>query len=149
MHRTLGIHIGHHASCAVVADGRLVAAVQQERISRRKYDGLDVLTSAVPVEACLAAAGIGIDDVDAIVTSFQALSPGGVGLRKPIVTADFDAFDPFDPRHVVISHHRAHALCAVGSAGWEKAAALVVDLADRPRRPAQTSSCRMRSSPVS
>ncbi len=129
MHRTLGIHIGHHASCALVVDGHLVSAVQQERVTRRKYDGLDFLTSAVPVAACLGAAGIGIGEVDAIVTSFQALSPGGIGFRKPIVSADFDAFDPFDPRHVVISHHRAHALCAVGSAGWESAAALVVDLA--------------------
>lgn len=61
----LGIHPGYHDACAALyEDYRLVAAVAQERLTRRKIDG-----GRVPVEAideCLAVAGITRRDIDAV-----------------------------------------------------------------------------------
>lgn len=129
MRYSLGIHIGHDASCAIVADGRLVAAVQEERISRLKHAGEEMLSNRLPVAACLRAAGITLADVSVIVSSFQSASPGGVGLQHPAIEPGFNLFDPFDRRHYVASHHLAHALCAFGSSGYDDATVLVCDQA--------------------
>ncbi|MEV5410105.1 carbamoyltransferase C-terminal domain-containing protein [Thermopolyspora sp. NPDC052614] len=130
----LGIHCGHESSCAVVRDGRLVAAIQQERVTRRKYDGQECLSARLPIHETLAAAGAAIDDVDVIVSSFQAAGPSAVGLHRPLVSADFDAFDPFDPRHFVVSHHLAHAASAAYTSGFTTATVLVSDLAGTTSR---------------
>jgi carbamoyltransferase len=69
----LGIHSGHHASCAVVHNGVLVAAIEQERITRVKHDGQEGLSNRLPVRECLKAAGATLDDVDAIVCVLAAM----------------------------------------------------------------------------
>ncbi len=60
--RILGISAFYHDSAAaLIEDGRIVAAAQEERFSRRKYD------SGYPAQAiayCLAEAGIGLGDVE-------------------------------------------------------------------------------------
>jgi carbamoyltransferase len=126
---SLGIHIGHDSACAIVADGKVIAATQQERHTRRKHDGHIALNSGLPIAEVLSIAGISMSEVTTIVTSYQSVCPGGVGLQHPMWTSEFDAYDPFDPRHFVVSHHLAHAMCAYGSAGFESAACLVCDLA--------------------
>lgn len=55
----------HDAAAALVIDGRIAAAAEQERFSRRKHDP-SLPVSAV--EACLeTAAGVTARDVDAVV----------------------------------------------------------------------------------
>lgn len=134
MTTVLGIHCGHEASCAVVRDGVVVAAIQQERVTRTKYDGQECLSNRLPVPAVLAAAGASLADVDVIVSSFQAAGPAAVGLQRPLFTRDFDHFDPFDERHFVVSHHLAHAACAAGLSGFGAAAVLVSDSAGTSSR---------------
>lgn len=126
---TLGIHLGHHSSCAVVSDGVLIGGIQQERVTRKKHDGFDVLTNSLPIHECLEASQVSLDDIDFIVSSFQSVSPGGCGLHQPLIAPNFALFDPFDKRHVVISHHLAHAYCAYGLSGFENSAVVVADLA--------------------
>jgi carbamoyltransferase len=128
MSLALGLHNGHHASCAIVRDGVLVAAMQLERVSRIKADAKEALSNAMPVAACLKAASATLADIDIIVSSFQAASPGGVGLHRPLVESGFSLFDPFDARHFVASHHLAHALSSFGTSGFTDAAVLVCDL---------------------
>ncbi|SEO01383.1 carbamoyltransferase C-terminal domain-containing protein [Cryobacterium luteum] len=125
----LGIHCGHEASCAVVEDGILLAAIQQERVTREKYDGQECLSNRLPVRETLAAAGRSLDEVDVIVSEFQAVGVAGVGLQRPLFTADFDLFDPFDSRHWVVSHHLAHAASTVFASGFSTATVLVSDSA--------------------
>ncbi|HEX6370898.1 MAG TPA: carbamoyltransferase C-terminal domain-containing protein [Longimicrobium sp.] len=124
----LGIHAGHDAACALVRDGVVVAALAQERVTRIKHDGQESLSNRLPAAQCLATVGATLRDVDVIVSSFQAASPGGIGLHRPLVEPGFDLFDPGDPRHFVISHHQAHALGALGLSGCGDAAVLVCDL---------------------
>ncbi|MFC9908778.1 carbamoyltransferase C-terminal domain-containing protein [Streptomyces sp. NPDC059862] len=130
----LGIHCGHESSCAVVRDGVLLAAIQQERVTRRKYDGQEALTNRLPVREVLAAAGLALEDVDVIVSSFQAAGPSGVGLQRPLVSSSFDLFDPFDERHQVVSHHLAHAASALYASGFPEATVLVSDSAGTSSR---------------
>lgn len=134
MTTVLGIHCGHEASVAVVRDGVLLAALQQERVTRTKYDGQECLSNRLPVPQVLAAAGTTLDEVDVIVSSFQAAGPSAVGLQRPLFTADFDHFDPFDQRHLVVSHHLAHAACAAGLSGFDTCAVLVSDSAGTTSR---------------
>ncbi|MFI6662025.1 carbamoyltransferase [Streptomyces sp. NPDC050523] len=59
---------GHDSSAALVIDGKLVAAVEEERLNREKK------TSKFPVNAmrwCLESAGITFDDVDTFAFSWQ------------------------------------------------------------------------------
>ncbi len=134
MTTVLGIHCGHEASCSVVRDGRLLSAIQQERVTRRKYDGQEFLSNRLPIQEALSLAGTTIDEVDVIVSSFQAAGPSGVGLQRPLFSSVFEAFDPFDPRHYVISHHLAHAASTVYPAGLREATVLVSDSAGTTSR---------------
>jgi len=62
----LGVHSGYHDACAALYDGyRLVAAVAQERMTRRKIDGGRVPTEAI--DECLAIAGAARKEVGALV----------------------------------------------------------------------------------
>ncbi len=63
--RILGISAFYHDSAAaLVADGRIVAAAQEERFSRKKHDARFPRHA---VEYCLTEAGIGLGDVDYVV----------------------------------------------------------------------------------
>lgn len=130
----LGIHCGHESSCAVVRDGQVLAAVQQERVTGRKYDGQEFLSTRLPIIETLEAAGVDSDDVDVIVSSFQAVGPSAVGLQRPLISPGFDAFDPLDERHHVVSHHLAHAASAYYLSGHSRATVLVSDSAGTTSR---------------
>src|SRR5688572_25411159 len=61
----LGISCHYHdAAAALLADGRLIAAAQEERFSRRKHDPA---FPAQAIEFCLAEAGLGAGDHDYVV----------------------------------------------------------------------------------
>src|SRR3954469_22322304 len=75
--RVLGINaIFHDPSAALIVDGRIVAAAEEERFSRRKHGKRPVPFSAweLPELAaawCLAEAGLRPDDLDAVAYSFD------------------------------------------------------------------------------
>ncbi len=60
----VGLASSHDASACVLVDGALVAAVSQERVTRRKNDGYRLPLEAL--EHALAVAGVATRDVDAI-----------------------------------------------------------------------------------
>ncbi len=73
----LGIHDGtHDAGAALVSRGRIVAACNEERFTRRKGSGA---WPARSVRACLDVAGITIDDVEHV--AFPGLVNPNPGLR--------------------------------------------------------------------
>lgn len=59
----LGVWDGHDAGAALLVDGRLAAAVNEERFTRRK---LDYVFPAASIEACLAIARLSPTDVDEV-----------------------------------------------------------------------------------
>src|SRR5690349_16739091 len=90
--RTLGINaIFHDPAAAVVVDGRVLAAAEEERFSRRKHGKRPVPFSAwetpdLAARWCLREAGLRPEDVDAVAYSFDPalqLPPEELGLFDP------------------------------------------------------------------
>ncbi|MFE7629458.1 carbamoyltransferase [Kocuria sp. NPDC057446] len=140
----LGINaIFHDPAAALVVDGRVVAAAEEERFSRRKHGKRPVPFSAweLPEQAmrwCLAEAGLTAADLDAVGYSFDP------------ATAVEMPDDPYDPVRVdyarrapgflaealpgldrdkvrFVEHHVAHAASAGLAAPTRTSSVLVVD----------------------
>ncbi|MEX5234990.1 carbamoyltransferase [Kocuria arenosa] len=140
----LGINaIFHDPAAALVVDGRVVAAAEEERFSRRKHGKRPVPFSAweLPEQAmrwCLAEAGLTPADLDAVGYSFD-----------PAIAAEMPD-DPYDPLRVdyarraagflaealpgldrgkvrFVEHHVAHAASAGLAAPTRTSSVLVVD----------------------
>lgn len=140
----LGINaIFHDPAAALVVDGRVVAAAEEERFSRRKHGKRPVPFSAweLPEQAmrwCLAEAGLTPADLDAVGYSFD-----------PAIAAEMPD-DPYDPVRVdyarraagflaealpgldrdkvrFVEHHVAHAASAGLAAPTRTSSVLVVD----------------------
>jgi len=152
----LGISAYYHDSAAaVVCDGKIIAAAQEERFSRKKHD------ASFPAEAikyCLEAAGVQLQDIDEVVfydkplVKFERLletylSYAPRGLRSFIAAmpvwlkeklylkstlkrelselAGLDAADL--PELLFTEHHQSHAASAFYPSPFERAAVLCLD----------------------
>ncbi|MES4908376.1 MULTISPECIES: carbamoyltransferase C-terminal domain-containing protein [unclassified Streptomyces] len=148
--------VGHDAAAALVIDGELVAAVEEERLSRVKK------TSDFPARAirwCLDSAGIDLDQVDVfafpwrfspavaeemisqicdsdlpVTAKFDALRSAGevyTGMfSREAVYSDFVERTGYelDPNKLaLVPHHLAHLMCGAYLAGGGDAAFLVSD----------------------
>jgi len=146
--RVLGINaVFHDPAAALVVDGRIVAAAEEERFSRRKHGKAPVAFSTweLPEQAarwCLEHASLAPADLDAVAYSYEpglAPDPGGdlaagewEGLRtlyarraRLFLRTALPGLDPACVRHV--AHHVAHAASAYLAAPFERAAVLVLD----------------------
>ncbi|MFL6116111.1 MAG: carbamoyltransferase [Catenulispora sp.] len=146
--RILGLNaVFHDPSAALVVDGRVVAATEEERFSRRKHGKRPVPFSAweLPEQAaawCLAEAGLGPEDLDAVSYSYDpalARPAHEVGLDDPwdhlrqmyafhapgFIAEILPGLDPSAVRHV--PHHVAHAASAGLAAPFESGSVLVCD----------------------
>jgi len=104
----LGVHIGHDRGAAVVANGRLVGALAQERVDRRKHSPSPEFPYQA-IDALLRYLRLPIDRVAAV-----GLTYTNVTMEKvlPQLAAEFrDHYACNVPVHG-ISHHTAHALAA-------------------------------------
>lgn len=142
--KVLGVSgLFHDAAAAVLVDGQLRAAAQEERFSRKKQD------SSIPwraTRACLEIAEISIADIDVLayyeqpgVKLDRQLSMLGAE-KRPAVAAELIArIDPqrphralrdglgFDGRIEFVPHHMSHAASAFYFSGFDEAAVLVLD----------------------
>lgn len=146
----LGLSFDYHdAAAALLVDGRIVAAAQEERFTRSKHD------AALPVQAirfCLEQAGVGAGDLDAIVHyenpflkfdrivwASQTRHPGSEDyLRKTtkswIRHRKFDVPEriretldvPAERIHTV-GHHQAHAASAFYCSPFDEAVIITLD----------------------
>jgi len=144
----LGINAYHgNASAAIVCDGRLVAAVEEERFNRVKYAAG---FPAAAIRYCLAEAGITLDDVDHIAIPRNPWARLGTKLLYAVrmprfarervrVLARFtnlpealaQAFE-VDPQRIRaryhrVEHHLAHLASAFFVSPFEQAAVLSAD----------------------
>ncbi|MBI3529601.1 MAG: carbamoyltransferase [Betaproteobacteria bacterium] len=153
--RILGISAFYHDSAAaLVVDGEIVAAAQEERFTRKKHD------AGFPrhaLEFCLAEAGIGIDQVDLVafydkpflkferlLETYLAFAPRGfasfrmaipIWLREKLflkgyLTRELKLHGPdfdWDQRLVFSEHHLSHAASAFFPSPFSSAAVLTLD----------------------
>lgn len=148
--RILGVNaVFHDSAAALVVDGQIVAAAEEERFSRRKHgkQAVPFSTWELPTAAarwCLRQGGIGAADLDAVGYSYDpalAEVPGGVldgqdrnwehmrtlyATRAPqFLATALPGLDPGVVRHV--RHHVAHAASASLASPYPDSAVLVID----------------------
>ncbi len=150
MRYVLGISAFYHDSAAaLLGDGKILAAAQEERFSRRKNDARFPLKA---VEFCLKHAGVTAADLEAVafyekpilkfsrtLETFLSLAPRGVGaftrtmpawlgdrlfVRK-IVRENLKGVS--DAKVFFTRHHQAHAASAFFPSPFSEAAILTVD----------------------
>mgnify|MGYP001417969739 CR=1 FL=1 len=152
--RVLGVSAFYHDSAAaLVVDGRIVAAAQEERFTRKKHD------PGFPTQAiayCLQAGGLKLEDVDYVafydkpflkferlLETYLAFAPRGftsfrmampVWLReklfqKSLLQKEFKKIAPaFDGEKLMFTeHHLSHAASAFYPSPFENAAVLTMD----------------------
>ena len=138
----------HDAAAALVVDGKLVAAAQEERFSRVKHDAATPLRAAA---FCLRQGGLGVGDLDAVVwhekpllklerilmTSLSTFPRGATAFRRAMVSMVGDKM--WVRNHLVkrlgvamdrvqfSQHHASHAAAAYGCSPFVDAAVLCVD----------------------
>jgi carbamoyltransferase len=146
--KVLGINaVFHDSAAALVVDGTVVAASEEERFSRRKHGKPAVAFSTweLPEQSarwCLQEAGIDPSELDAVAYSYdpgRAPAPSGditaddweglrtlYAMRAPnfLVTA-LPGLDPSSVRFV--PHHVAHAASTCMASPFENSAVLVLD----------------------
>lgn len=152
--RILGISgLYHDSAAALVVDGRIEAAAQEERFTRRKHDA-EFPKHAV--EYCLSVAGCGLDELDAVVfydkpfikferlletylsfaprgfTSFRMAMPLWLReklFQKQIIAKELKKLSPgFDVEKLLFTeHHLSHAASAFYPSPFEEAAILTMD----------------------
>jgi carbamoyltransferase len=146
--RVLGINaIYHDPAAALVVDGEIVAAAEEERFSRRKHGKRPVPFAAweLPEQSaawCLAEAGLTAADVDVVTYSFDPAlvrPPEEVGVKDPwdhlrttyaqrapqFLATALPGLDPDQVRYV--PHHVAHAASAGLAAPHPESSVLVLD----------------------
>lgn len=149
MSAVLGLSAYYHDSAAaLIVDGRIVAAMQEERFSRRKNEAGLPRQAA---HACLALAGLRAQDLDRVVfyeDPFARLErvvlasmrtfprswkqfPGAIRaqLSSKIWVLDAIAAMLGVPRRLVetTTHHRSHAASAFFASPYDSAAVLTID----------------------
>lgn len=148
--RILGINgVFHDPAAAVVVDGRIVAAAEEERFSRRKHgkQAVPFSTWEVPVQSarwCLQQAGLQPSDLDAIGYSYDPRLMEDVPADLAGLDHDWEylrtmyaqrapqflktALPGLDPAKVhFVRHHVAHAASSALAAPGRDCAVLVVD----------------------
>ncbi|MBI2910194.1 MAG: hypothetical protein HYX92_21335 [Chloroflexi bacterium] len=145
----LGISCFYHdAAAAILRDGQLIAAAEEERFSRRKHDNG---FPAGAVEFCLAQAGVTVGDLDWVVfyekpflkferilmTTLQTIPRSGTVFREAMTAWLLDKLWVkgiisdrlrIDPKKVIfVEHHLSHAASSFFSSPFDKAAVLTVD----------------------
>lgn len=124
----LGIASSHNGAAALLRDGRVIVAVQAERLTRRKRQPIrmDEPTAAesILVRYCLEAAGIEFADLDAIATS----TPWHLGPpRIDALKMSLDLPRTPTPPVLTVPHHLAHAEYVLHYAPSDASIVLVAD----------------------
>jgi carbamoyltransferase len=151
----LGISAFYHDSAAaIIQDGEILAAAQEERFTRKKHD------AAFPVNAikyCLQYAGRSLNELDAVVfyekpflkferllETYYTYAPKGwrsfltsmpVWIKeklflKKLIHEGLNSIEPVDKKKVKLlfpEHHLSHAASAFFVSPYEKAAILTID----------------------
>lgn len=153
--KILGISAFYHDSAAaIIEDGEIVAAAQEERFTRKKHDPNFPVNA---VKFCLQYAGTSIDQLDAIafydkpllkferlLETYYAFVPKGLSsfitsipvwlkekmFLKKLIYDELAKVEGFDKKKVKLlfpEHHLSHAASAYYSSPFDEAAILTID----------------------
>jgi len=127
-----GITRGHNAGVCLLKDGEIVFSIEEERLSRKKYDGGPFASMVKILDYT--------DKLDYLVVAHtQPLYEAGkidftgddvyTGLARKLGLIDQTFNGPEHPQVIDLSyvHHKLHAACAFYRSGFEKACSVIVD----------------------
>ena len=127
-----GITRGHNGGVCLLKDGEIVFSIEEERLSRKKYDGGPLAAMIKILEYT--------DRLDYLVVAHtQPLEDAGkidftgddmyTGLARKLGLIDRNVNDKAHPQVIDLSfvHHKLHAACAFYRSGFESATAVIVD----------------------
>ncbi|MCP3475924.1 carbamoyltransferase [Bradyrhizobium sp. CCGUVB1N3] len=131
----------HDGAAVLVRDGRVIAAVEEERLNRVKHSNKFPSNS---IQYCLDAAGVRLSDVDRIAfyateaycnamlerlfvsQPSDAIPMNARLLLRTMLAQEFNT--DVDPSRVsFVSHHQAHAVSAFAMSGFEQSLVLAID----------------------
>ena len=122
----------HESTCCLIQDGRLVAAVPEERFTRVKHDRRSPINA---FRYCLQAGGhLGPGDIDCL--AYYELPELKVARQRAMGLGEGDASRPerelretlgYEGPFVSFAHHLSHAASAFYFSGFREAAVLTVD----------------------
>ncbi|SFA55642.1 carbamoyltransferase [Pedobacter suwonensis] len=121
----LGTGLSHDGSTVLLKNGKILVAIEKERLSRIKHDGGNDFDT---VKYCLDFAGISANDLTLIVQASN--------FENHILPNQYAGQRYFD-KHIqtpviTLSHHLAHAWSAVGMSSFTSCNVMVVDGAGSP-----------------
>lgn len=153
--KILGISAFYHDSAAaIICDGEIIAAAQEERFTRKKHD------ESFPVNAvkyCLKEAGVSLDEIEAVVfydkpllkferllETYYGFAPKGVLsfitsipiwikdklFLKKLIKDELKKVGDYDSKKLKIlfpEHHLSHAASAFYPSSFDEAAILTID----------------------
>lgn len=127
----LGINLGHERSVAIVKDGAIVVAIEQERLDRQKYslgylqqspgDPTQMQLPSEAIRYCLEACNIRMSDLETITANMPGRDYAPDLLQRMLPTEMAEKIQR------IPSHHLAHAYSAFFPSGFDEALILVVD----------------------
>jgi len=119
----MAINVGHNGACALYEDNKLVYYIEEDRLSRMKYDGNPFLGMEEAFKYT--------DHIDFLILC---------GTRNAFGQVPWTAEDAYtcyvrkkQPGHKMETiklgddHHLTHAVCAFYNSGFDEAAAIVID----------------------
>jgi carbamoyltransferase len=124
---------GHNAGVCLLKDGKVVFSIEEERLSRQKYDGgpyasmMEILKYTDKIDYLIVAHTQKLKD-----TAGKVDFTGDdvyTGLARKMGLIDRTADPHNHPQVIDLSHihHKLHAACAFYRSGWESAVSVIVD----------------------
>ena len=112
----LGTGLSHDGSACLLKDGEICVAIEKERLSKIKHDGLN---DTLAINYCLDAEGITVHDLDLVVQN--AIWGGNFDNGNSYFQGDRLFTRDVQVPVVTISHHLAHAYSTVGRCPFKEA----------------------------
>ena len=127
-----GVTRGHNGGVCLLKDGEVVFSIEEERLSRKKYDGgplaamIKILDYTDKLDYLVIAHTQPLEDAGKIDFSGDDMY---TGLARKLGLIDRNVPEREHPQVVDLSyvHHKLHAACAFYRSGFESATAVIVD----------------------
>ena len=129
----LAIARGHNAGACLLKDGKIVFAIEEERLSRKKYDGgpfaamVKTLDYTDKIDYLVVAHTQTLEDTAGKVDFTGDDIYTGIARKLGLIDQKENPYD--HPQVIDLStiHHKLHASCAFYRSGFDSAVAVIVD----------------------
>lgn len=127
-----GITRGHNASVCLLKDGEIVFSIEEERISRQKYDGGPLAAMTKILNYTKHLDFLVIAHTQSLETAGKIDFTGddiytGLARKLGLIDRKQDIYNHSQVVDLSFQHHKLHAACAFYRSGFESATAVIVD----------------------